>query len=76
MIVGVIVLSLIPISASIADIKNGDKIGHFIAYFTLMLWFTWLYPKPWVRNLYGIGFILLGGLMELLQSILRYRSGP
>ena len=75
LITAVIVLSLININAAMPDVKNGDKIGHFIAYFTLMVWFAWLYPKAWVRNLYAIGFIILGGLMEVLQSMTDYRMG-
>lgn len=75
MVVAVVVLSLAPINAAIPEVKNGDKIGHFIAYFALMVWFSWLYKKPWVRNFYAIGFIILGGLMELLQSMTAYRMG-
>ena len=75
MIIAVIVLSLAPIDAAIPDVKNGDKIGHFIAYGALMTWFSWLYPKPWVRNFYAIGFIILGGAMEILQSMTAYRMG-
>ena len=75
MVVAVILLSLVPINAAIPEVKNGDKIGHFIAYFSLMLWFSLLYQKPWVRNLYAIGFIILGGLMEILQSLTAYRMG-
>ena len=71
----VIVLSLAPINAAIPEVKNGDKIGHFIAYFSLMAWFSWLYKKPWIRNIYAIGFIVLGGLMEILQSMTVYRMG-
>ena len=75
MLLAIIFLSLTPISAAIPEVKNGDKIGHFIAYFSLMIWFSWLYPKPWVRNLYAIGFIVLGGVMEVLQSMTAYRMG-
>lgn len=75
LIIAVIFLSLVPINAAIPEIKNGDKVGHFIAYFSLMLWFSWLYKKPWVRNIYAICFIILGGLMEILQSITTYRMG-
>ena len=75
MIIAVIVLSLAPIGSAIPDVKNGDKIGHFIAYFSLMTWFSWLYPKPLVRNLYAIGLIVLGGTMEILQSMTVYRMG-
>lgn len=75
LITAVIILSLININAAMPDIKNSDKYGHFIAYFTLMIWFAWLYPKPWVRNLYAIGFIVLGGAMEILQSMTPHRMG-
>ena len=75
LITAVIVLSLININAAMPDISNSDKYGHFIAYFSLMTWFAWLYNKPWVRNLYAIGFIVLGGLMELIQSMTPHRMG-
>ncbi len=75
LVITVIVLSLININATMPDIKNGDKVGHFVAYFSIMTWFTWLYPKPWVRNLYAIGFIVLGGVMEVLQSMTAHRLG-
>ena len=71
----IIILSLVNINAAMPDVKNGDKIGHFVAYFSLMIWFAWLYPKPWVRNLYAIFFILLGGVMEILQSMTDHRMG-
>jgi VanZ family protein len=74
LVTAVVVLSLININAAMPDIKNGDKIGHFIAYFSLMTWFAWLYPKPWVRNVYAVGFIVMGGLMEVLQSFTPYRT--
>lgn len=74
-VVAIIFLSLVPINNAMPDIKNGDKIGHFIAYFVMMSWFTWLYRKPWVRNLYAIAFIIMGGVLEILQSFTTYRSG-
>ncbi|MFK8011207.1 MAG: VanZ family protein [Marinicellaceae bacterium] len=75
LIIAVVFLSLAPINNAIPNVQNGDKIGHFIAYFTLMTWFSWLYPKPLIRNIYAIGFILLGGLMELMQSMTAHRMG-
>ena len=74
LIASVVTLSLVKIGAVMPDVKNGDKVGHFIAYFSLMIWFAWLYPKPLSRNLYAIGFIVMGGLMEVLQSMTTYRS--
>lgn len=70
----VVTLSLVKIGAVMPDVKNGDKIGHFIAYFSLMIWFAWLYPKPLIRNLYAVGFIIMGGAMEVLQSMTAYRT--
>ena len=75
LVFAVILLSLININAAMPDVKNSDKIGHFIAYFTLMVWFAWLYRKPWVRNVYAIGFIILGGAMEVIQSMTPHRMG-
>lgn len=74
LVLTVITLSLINISGAIPDVKNGDKIGHFLAYFALMSWFSWLYQRPLVRNLYAIGFIIMGGVMEVLQSLSPYRT--
>jgi VanZ family protein len=70
----VVTLSLVKIDAVMPDVKNGDKVGHFIAYFSLMIWFAWLYPKPLIRNLYAIAFIVMGGVLEVLQSMTSYRS--
>lgn len=75
LVTAVITLSLVNINAAMPDVKNGDKVGHFIAYFTLMVWFAWLYRKPWVRNIYAIGFIILGGALEVLQSMTAHRMG-
>ena len=74
LVITVIILSLIPINAAMPDIKNSDKLGHFIAYFSIMIWFAWLYQKPWVRNIYAIFFIFMGGLLEFFQSLTSYRS--
>lgn len=74
MILVVVLLSLIPIANQIPDIKNGDKLGHFIAYFTITAWFCLLYQKKWVKNLYAIGFIVMGGILEVLQQMTGYRQ--
>ena len=74
LIVTIIILSLVKINAVMPDVKNADKLGHFIAYFLLMMWFAWLYPRPLIRNLYAIGFIIMGGALEVLQSMTTYRT--
>ncbi len=50
----------------------GDKLGHFLAYFTLMAWFSQLYAR------YGhvyilVMFIVLGVVLEFLQGMTAYR---
>ena len=70
----VIFLSLMPLSVQLSDIKSGDKWGHFIAYFTITTWFCWLYQKKWVKNLYAIGFIIMGGVLEVLQHLSGIRT--
>lgn len=51
------------------ELPFGDKIGHALAYFTLMSWFAQLYPMPRHRILIAISCILLGGCLEVLQGI-------
>jgi len=53
---------------------NGDKYGHFIAYFVLMAWFGLIYPSPtsWL-----ICTVLLSGMgvgIELLQRLTATRA--
>lgn len=66
-------LSLTP-SPPQVDFSHGDKLGHFIAYGLLMLWFSLLYLKKMTRILYGVGFIAMGVGLEFLQGELGYRT--
>ena len=54
-------------------IAFGDKIGHFLAYFTLVSWFCQLY-KPNVHTLLFGLFITMGVLLEFIQSAVGYRT--
>jgi hypothetical protein len=45
-----------------------DKVYHMLAYFTLMAWFAQIYHQRLWRMLLIVGFILLGILMEYIQS--------
>lgn len=70
LVIAVIILSLIPPPPPIMpSITYGDKIQHFVAYFILMGWFAQLYHTPQQRLQYMVGFLLLGGLLELLQGV-------
>lgn len=45
-----------------------DKFLHVLAYFTLMGWFSQIYHKQAQRLAYAISFILMGVLIEYIQS--------
>jgi glycopeptide antibiotics resistance protein len=66
-------LSLTPAPPKV-DFAQSDKVGHFIAYGTLMAWFCFLYLRPRTRVLYGIGFIAMGVGLEVIQGLLGYRT--
>jgi VanZ family protein len=70
----VVVLSLSPSSPRPIDFPWADKFYHILAYGVLMLWFAQLHPKSRYGWWAG-GFIVLGFLMEVLQSQLATRSG-
>ncbi|MCF6300313.1 MAG: VanZ family protein [Proteobacteria bacterium] len=74
MVVGIVVLSLINISGHMPDIKHSDKLGHLLAYFSISYWFLHLYPRKTTQVFYALGFVIMGSLMEYLQSMTSYRS--
>jgi VanZ family protein len=68
----VVTLSLIPPpppSTPFINLPYIDKLGHFLAYATLMGWFIQLYHSSHKRVQYVIGFIALGISLEILQGI-------
>lgn len=65
----VVVLSLAP-SVPMPDVQSGDKLGHFLAYFTLAAAAVQLYAR-WPALLgAGIGLVLLGLGIEHAQGAL------
>ena len=56
------------------NVANGDKIGHFVAYGALSLWFLQLFRRAPQRAGACIGLIALGVTLEGVQSFLPYRS--
>ena len=64
--------SLLP--GTVVPLRSGwDKVSHLIVYFTLMLWFSGMYPKSrygWI----ALGLLLLGAGLEGLQRLGGYRS--
>lgn len=71
----VIGLSLTSSPPPVPSINYGDKLAHLFAYFVLMGWFAQLYHAPKQRLTYLIGFILLGGMLEILQDLGGIREG-
>ena len=70
LIIIVILLSLSPSPPSvIQSALFNDKLGHSIAYFVLMAWFAQIYHTPQQRLVYMTSFLLLGGLLEILQAL-------
>ena len=66
-------LSLTPAPPRI-DIEQGDKLGHFLAYGSLMLWFCLLYAHRAARIAYGLLWIGMGVGLEVIQGQLGYRT--
>jgi VanZ family protein len=72
MVAAIVWLSLTPAPPHL-DFVQSDKLGHFVAYGTLMFWFSQLYGKR-RRFLYAIGFIAMGIALEFVQGQLGYRT--
>ena len=66
-------LSLTPSPPKI-DFEQSDKVGHFLAYGTLMFWFSQLYVERKTRTLYAAGFAAMGVALEFVQGQLGYRT--
>ncbi len=67
-----LVMCLLP-SPPQADIPGYDKIGHFMAYLVLAVWFAGVLPHRHWRVFFGLAFF--GLAIELIQSMTTYRSG-
>jgi VanZ family protein len=75
LLVGVICfLTLIPSPPDMGDFPESDKIGHFIAYSALMLWFGFIYSRGKQYMRVGLAFIVMGIALELIQGMLGYRN--
>lgn len=60
-------LSLTP-SPPDPGIEYGDKLGHFLAYALLMLWFAWLHRGAGARLAYAALWIGMGVALEFAQG--------
>ncbi len=56
------------------DVDQGDKLGHFAGYGTLMFWFCLLYARRGARIGYAALWIGMGIGLEFAQGQLGYRT--
>lgn len=64
-----VVLSLLP-SVPLPDVPDSDKVGHFLAYFTLSAWAVGLFASRRAHLLAALALVGLGVAMELAQASL------
>jgi len=70
----VVILSVISPSSNVELFRINDKVGHFLAYFTLMAWFAQYHEKVDYKYL-AIIFIGQGIALEIVQTFLPERMG-
>jgi hypothetical protein len=73
LVAAIIVLSLIPSPPKI-DVAEGDKLGHLLAYGSVMFWFARLYAAGPTRLACALGFIAMGIALEFVQGATVYRQ--
>jgi VanZ family protein len=70
-----IVLSMIANPPIPADVPDGDKIGHFLAYALLAAWAVWIFRGQRSQWRAALALCLLGVVIEVMQGTLTtYRS--
>ena len=69
----IIFLSLAPDLPS-TNIEQGDKLGHCLAYGTLMFWFCQIYAAPRSRIVHALAFAAMGVALEFAQGMTDYRT--
>jgi VanZ family protein len=74
-LVGVVCfLTLTPSPPDMGDIPESDKIGHFVAYSVIMLWFGFIYLRGKRYMKVGFAFLAMGIVLESIQGMLGYRN--
>jgi len=70
---GVLTLALLPNGGGV-DTNLGDKVNHFIAFFTLSLLLNRASSTTHMRIRNALSLLLFGVLIEVLQSFTSYRE--
>jgi VanZ family protein len=73
LLLAVVYLSLTPDPIETPPMEEFD-LGHFAAYFTLMLWWAQLVPPGWPRVVLAAGLAAMGVGLEFAQALTPYRS--
>ena len=69
-----ICLSLIPPPPELPGFHGVDKLVHLFVYAFIMLWFGLCYSSGRAYRNLGIGLVIMGILLELIQGKTGYRS--
>lgn len=67
LLIGLAVLASLSPTQELPHVAGSDKMHHFIAYFSMTLWFAGIYPRSqyvWI----GIGMLALGAVIEGAQG--------
>lgn len=72
LVLAVTVLSLIPVEADLSE--GRDKWSHWLAYGSLMLWFSMLHTRHAMRVRMALALVAMGVVIEFLQGQTGYRS--
>ncbi len=67
-LVSLVIYMSLSSNPDLPDLAYADKVGHFLAYFSMMLWFSQIYHIKKQRMIYAISFIVLGVALEFAQS--------
>ena len=74
MLLGVLVLSLVPLSnVDVTTLGISDKVLHLLTYMIVMLWFCGVIRTE-RRGWLFAGLLIYSGVLEVLQSVTGYRS--
>ncbi|HYC49287.1 MAG TPA: VanZ family protein [Burkholderiales bacterium] len=73
LVAAVIYLSIAP-RLDAPDVPGGDKVGHFVAYGAVMLWFMQAALSRGSRALIGLTLVALGIALEFVQAGIPGRS--
>lgn len=66
--------SLTPSPPEVMEFPGGDKVVHFSCYASIMLWFGFVYMQGRNYLRIGVGLIVMGVTLELIQGVIGYRS--